>query len=346
MGNAALRIVQFYRPDQGRRVGIVDGETVFDVTSARPEWRRVVDVAEAALQRGSSLEQMLNDVRESGDCQTLDYDALLNTDVDRATISPPVNHADEHRILITGTGLTHTGGMKSRDQMHGDGAASENDSVRMFQMGVEGGKPEAGHRGAAPEWFYKGDGFNLRGRGQTLEIPRFTTDGGEEPEIAVVYLIDEERTPRRLGFCLGNEWSDHPLEKINYLYLAPSKLRTCALGPELITDLDFAEVELNCRVMRGDEILYDSGPLLSGENHMCHSLVNCEDHHFKYAQHRRPGDVHIHFLGTSKLSYGERDWTYEDGDVITIRSPQMGASLVNPVARRIPDNRPVTVRKL
>lgn len=341
-----VRIVQFYIPDKGRRVGIVSGDEVFDVTAARPEWRRLVDVAEAALQTGATLEGLLEDVQHGGGGQILSYDSLLNPDPDRATISPPVNHADEHRILITGTGLTHTGGMKSRDQMHSEDAAAETDSARMFQMGVEGGKPEGGLRGAAPEWFYKGDGLNLRGRGQMLEIPRFAQDGGEEPEIAAVYLIDEERTPRRLGFCLGNEWSDHQLEKINYLYLAPSKLRTCALGPELVTDLDFRHVELHCRVMRNEDIIYDSGPLLSGEDHMCHSLANCEDHHFKYPQHRRPGDVHIHFLGTSKLSYGQRDWTYEDGDVITIRSPQMGASLVNPVARRIRDERPVAVRKL
>jgi hypothetical protein len=31
--------------------------------------------------------------------------------------------------------------------------------------------------------------------------------------------------PRRVGFALGNEFSDHTLEKKNYLYLAHSKGR-------------------------------------------------------------------------------------------------------------------------
>ena len=38
---------------------------------------------------------------------------------------------------------------------------------------------------------------------------------------------------------------------------------------------------------------------------MCHSLANLEYHHFKYAAHRRPGDVHLHFFGTATLSFAD-----------------------------------------
>ena len=204
----------------------------------------------------------------------------------------------------------------------------------MFQFGIDGGRPSPGLRGAAPEWFYKGNGYNLRGPQAPLEIPEFALDGGEEPEIAAVYVIGDDGGPNRLGFCLGNEWSDHPFEKLNYLYLAPSKLRTCAIGPELVTDLDFSSINLHCTVRRGTRTIYDSGPLLSGEENMSHSLANCEDHHFKFPQHRRPGDIHVHFFGTSKLSFSERNWKYEDGDVVAIAGDQLGAPLVNPVLHR------------
>jgi len=225
--------------------------------------------------------------------------------------------------------------METRDQMHAALAAeaeeSKSDSKKMFELGLRGGKPERGVRGAAPEWFYKGGGFNLRGPNQSLELPGYALDGGEEPEIVGCYVIDAKGTPRRLGFALGNEWSDHATENINYLYLAPSKLRTCAVGPELVTDCDFQHIELRCTVSRNGEKIYDSGPLLSGERHMCHSLANCEDHHFKYAQHRIPGDVHLHYFGTSKLSHGERQWKYADGDQIRIEAPKFSAALVNTV---------------
>ena len=32
------------------------------------------------------------------------------------------------------------------------------DSMRMFRLGLEGGRPAPGQMGVAPEWFYKGDG--------------------------------------------------------------------------------------------------------------------------------------------------------------------------------------------
>jgi hypothetical protein len=47
-------------------------------------------------------------------------------------------------------------------------------------------------------------------------------------------VIDSQGAPRRLGFCLANEFSDHVTERGNYLWLAHSKLRPAALGPELL----------------------------------------------------------------------------------------------------------------
>ena len=38
-------------------------------------------------------------------------------------------------------------------------------------------------------------------------------------------------------------------EKINYLYLAPSKLRSCSIGPELITDMEFNTIKIRCIVL-------------------------------------------------------------------------------------------------
>ena len=48
--------------------------------------------------------------------------------------------------------------------------------------------------------------------------------------------IDRKGHPVRIGFTTANEFSDHVMEKKNYLYLAPSKLRGCAIGPELLID--------------------------------------------------------------------------------------------------------------
>ena len=329
-----MRIVQFENSG-GRRLGVVVDESVRDVTAVRPELVRVSDAFDAAQDAGVSLETFLEPLVTSNAASELPYAELLEGDA----LRPPLDHADPHRVLLTGTGLTHLGSMESRDQMHAAAAeeqseedeAQKSDSKKMFEMGLRSGKPAAGSRGVGPEWFFKGCGWNLRGHNDTLEIPPFALDGGEEPEIVGCYIIDKAGVPRRLGLALANEWSDHVTENINYLYLAPSKLRQCAIGPELITGRDFRHIELRCTVKRADKVIYDSGTLLSGEENMSHSMKNCEDHHFKYPQHRVPGDVHIHFFGTSKLSYSERDWKYSDGDEVRLEAPGFSAALVNSV---------------
>jgi hypothetical protein len=351
-----MRIVQVQTVDRGRRLGVINGDKVLDVTEIAgvPTLRSVYEAFQLAEQRGSTLNEVLS-LRAKDSSRRLDYKDLLAAEPGGRWpyLLPPVDHPDPYHLLITGTGLTHLGSMKSRDEMHvtvqeltSSGstaddnsnvtAAPQTDSAKMFDMGLAGGKPTAGQRGVAPEWFYKGNGSILRGPRAALDVPEFALDGGEEPELVGCYVIDRTGRPVRLGFSIGNEWSDHPTEKINYLYLAPSKLRTCSVGPELNTDCDFQEIPLRCTVTRGKQSLYDSGPLFTGEKHMCHSLANLEDHHFKYPQHRSPGDVHLHFLGTSKLSFGSRTWQYADGDLVKVEAPGFSAPLTNRVVRVSP----------
>lgn len=335
-----MRVVQFVIPGEGRRIGFVDGDDVVDVTSSSASLTSVFDVFEASQVSGTSFDDALAGGANDSSSR-INYADLLSAEVggESAYLIAPFDHPDTHRVLVSGTGLTHTGSMKSRDQMHsGDEKSAEEaveepatDSAKMFQMGIEGGKPAAGERGVSPEWFYKGNGTIVRGPGEGLEIPAFALDGGEEPELGGCYFIDKDGVPNRVGFALGNEWADHETERINYLYLAPSKLRSCALGPELITDFAFDELELECTVERDGKKIYESGPLYSGEEYMSHTLANCEDHHFKYPLHRVPGDAHIHFFGTSQLSYSTRDWKFQPGDVITISALGFGAALSNPV---------------
>jgi hypothetical protein len=212
----------------------------------------------------------------------------------------------------------------------------------MFLEGVEGGKPAAGQVGQQPEWFYKGDGTGLVGPEAPLAMPAFAQDGGEEPELAGIYVIGPDGTPHRLGLCLGNEFSDHVTERHNYLWLAHSKLRQAALGPELLLGEPPAAVEGTSRIRRGGAVLWEK-PFLSGEANMSHTLANLEHHHFKYAQFRRPGDVHVHFFGTATLSFSDGVRT-EPGDVFEIEAAPFTLPLRNTLVREAA--RPVTVRTL
>ena len=200
---------------------------------------------------------------------------------------------------------------------------------RLDHWGREGGRPAAGKVGIPPEGYYKGTGTSLRAHGQPLEIPSYAEDGGEEAEIAGIYLVGPEGTPHRLGMAGGNEFSDHRFEKKNYLNLAGSKLRTCALGPELVIDPQFSSVAVNVEIARDGRQLW-SGAFRTGEDEMCHSLRNLEHHHFKFEGHRRPGDVHVHFFGTDCLSFGA-GIKLEDGDSIQVSFAGFGRPLCNTV---------------
>jgi hypothetical protein len=215
--------------------------------------------------------------------------------------------------------------------MHRELNAAEqlSDSMKMFRMGLAQGKPAAGARGVQPEWFYKGDGSSLVAPGAVLASPDFALDAGEEPEIAGVYLVGPAGDPVRIGYALGNEFSDHVTERFNYLWLAHSKLRPAALGPELLVGELPGQVSGTSRILRGGQVIWEK-PFASGEENMSHSLANLEYHHFKYALFRRPGDVHVHFFGTGTLSFADGVRT-QPGDVFEVAAAPFRLPLRNPL---------------
>jgi hypothetical protein len=214
-----MRLVQFELSHGERRVGVVDGDQVREVQGAHT----VRELALAAIEAGVKLEQQVNGL---GLGPSHDYARLLG----ELRILPPLDHPDPAHLLVSGTGLTHLGSASARDKMHqqaGDESAMT-DTMRIFKWGVEGGKPQAGQAGVQPEWFYKGDGSIVVRPGHPFPLPPFAEDAGEEPEISGLYVIGLDGKPYRLGFAVGNEFSDHVMERKNYLYLAHSKLRSCS----------------------------------------------------------------------------------------------------------------------
>ena len=313
-----MRLIQFEKNGQRGVARIAQGSAI-----VVPLADRIIDLANAALADNRSLE---GEVTARGDGAKLDYAALL---AENAVLAP-VDHPDPTHCFVAGTGLTHLGSADTRDKMHRKVAGdieSLTDSMKMFRMGLEGVKPKAGKPGVQPEWFYKGDGSTVMKPGAALDFPAFALDGGEEPEVAGIYLNDMQGKPWRLGFAIGNEYSDHVTERQNYLYLAHSKLRACAIGPELLVGDLPDSVEGESRIWRDGKLLWKK-PFLSGERNMSHTIANLEYHHFKYKQFRRPGDLHIHFFGTATLSVGD-GIVPQPGDVFEIEAAAFGAPLRN-----------------
>jgi hypothetical protein len=243
----------------------------------------------------------------------------------------PIMHPDPCHLHLTGTGLTHLGSASTRDSMHKKTteAAEETltDSMKMFRMGLENGKPKPGEKGVQPEWFYKGNGTQAVASEHALTSPSFALDGGEEPEMAGIYVIASDGTPFRVGFAVSNEFSDHVMERINYLYLAHSKLRQASFGPEIRVGEPPEDIRGMSRIRRAGKIIFEK-PFLSGEANMSHTFANLEYHHFKYPLFREPGDVHVHMFGTATLSFAD-GIKPEEGDIFEIEVPEFGYPLRN-----------------
>ncbi len=327
-------LMQRRAPGGKRQVlATLDGETrsVLGVQST-------IELAERAIAAGLDLRQA---VEQAGFGEAVDPAAELA----EGHLISPVDHPDPAHLILTGTGLTHLGSAEGRDRMHKAAANDEaTDSMRMFLEGLEGGKPSAGTIGQQPEWFWKGDGQHLAAPEADLVRPSYAQDGGEEPEIAGVYLIGPTGTPFRLGFCLANEYSDHVTEKHNYLWLAHSKLRQASLGPELLIGDLPDDIRGTARIRRSGVVAWEK-PFLTGEANMAHSIANLEHHHFKYGLFRRPGDIHVHFFGTSTASFAD-GFTTQDGDVFEIEAPPFTLPLRNRLAAEPRSEQVVGVSRL
>jgi hypothetical protein len=329
--SASARLVQQRLPDGTRRVILAedDARVLTGVATTR-------ELAQTAIAEGTTL---LAAARARRSDETVDLAVALAA----GELLPAIDHDDSARLMLAGTGLTHLGSASGRDAMHKAAAeGKQTDSMRLFLEGIEGGRPAEGQAGAQPEWFYKGDGQSLVAPEAPLTSPAFAQDGGEEPELAGIYLIGDDGTPFRLGIALANEFSDHVTERHNYLWLAHSKLRQASLGAELLLGEPPADIRGTSRIEREGKTLWEK-PFLTGEANMSHSLANLEHHHFKYAPFRRAGDVHVHFFGTATLSCVDNIQT-QDGDVFVIEAAPFTLPLRNPLATAAAA--PVTVKPL
>ena len=336
-------LVQLTHPTEGRRIALVEEPSLLSLLS----FTTIYDLAQHCIAHNVPLSHQ---ARSLATGEILPYDDVYNQ-TSPWRLLPPIDVPDvPSRVLVAGTGLTHLGSARERQAMHLVGQPQQEtptiltDSMRMFQSGVESGRPPGGKIGIAPEWFYKGDASVLRALSEPLEIPLHAEDGGEEAEIAGIYLIAPDGAPHRIGLCQGNEFSDHKFEQRNYLNLAGSKLRACSVGPELIVGAAFDDIHGEVRIERNGKTIWIK-KIASGEANMAHSLANLEHHHFKFDGHRQPGTVHVHFFGADALSFGSAITLRQD-DIAHVSFEDFGRPLRNPIHQATGEYRPTTVRPL
>jgi hypothetical protein len=333
----SVRLVQLTHSSKGRKIAVVKEPFLVLLKDVTSVYHLMLQAFDSGKNIHSIIESGLSD-------EKIEYDAVYNGSSEWKLLPSFDNPDNATNCIVSGTGLTHHSSALNRNVMHQKETGTLTDSMKVYQWGVEGGKPGEGKIGIQPEWFYKGTGSILKAHGEALTVPNFGNDGGEEPEIAGIYLIDRKGNPVRIGFTTGNEFSDHVMEKKNYLYLAPSKLRNCSIGPELVLTTDFTDLKGKVSVSRNGTDLW-SADIKTGENNMAHSLENLEYHHFKYEDHRHPLQAHVHFFGTGAFSFGA-GIQLQTGDEMKVQWEGMGRPLVNTIKIETGDERLIKVKTL
>lgn len=138
----ALRLVQ-YRDNGGHRaVAALDD----DGRARRLEGvSSIYELASAALRGGVPLAAAIDPACSDHVVDIAELEAA-------GRLLAPIDHPDPAHVYLTGTGLTHLGSAEGRDRMHREASGGNvTDSMRMFLMGLDGGKPADCAEGVQPE---------------------------------------------------------------------------------------------------------------------------------------------------------------------------------------------------
>jgi hypothetical protein len=314
-------LIQFLN-QKTRAVGIVDasGENVYKIGNAE----YLYDLALEAIDLNVKLEHLINKQITQ---EKFNYEELLKAN----KVLLPFDHVNAAQSYISGTGLTHINSAIMRTNINNDSQVS-GDALKIYMAGLKNGKPPIGEKGSRPEWFFKGNGSCLKSTGQNLTIPVNAVSAGEEAELVALYITSlNDGTPFRVGFAIGNEFSDHLLEKDNHYYLAQSKLMPCSIGPEIFIGELPKKVMGKIKIIRGKEIFWQD-EFNTGEEYMTHAINNIESYMFENEFFRQPGSIHYHFLGADKTSFAESIELIED-DIIEITASPFKKPLMNKIKK-------------
>lgn len=189
--------------------------------------------------------------------------------------------------------------------------------------------------GPDPEVFTKGPVLSSVGFGARIGIPAFSSWNNPEPELVLV--VDSQGRAR--GCTLGNDVNLRDVEGRSALLLGMAKDNTAssALGPFIrlfddAFDVDAVRDERIALTVEGTD-----GYLLEGENSVARLSRPFEELiGAAWGDHHQYPDGFVLYTGTLFAPTQDRGaegmgFTHHDGDLVSIRSPHLGA-LVNRVA--------------
>lgn len=298
-----MKLVQFWRPNVGYRVGLVRSENVIDITMPEMGLKSTNDFIENATAGGLSLAEFVERVLNAQPRAVYSWSEL---DTPRDLYAPhfalPVLPPE-----VWAAGVTYK---RSAEFRTGETQETIYDRA---------------HFEARPEIFFKGGVSRCVGPNQPIGIRRDSTFTAPEPELALVLGHRGEI----IAYTIANDVSAWDIERDNPLYLPQSKVfrGACALGPSIVTPDELPnpyEVDIHCRITRGGEIIFQESSNTSRLKRTFEELID-----YLLRDNPVPG-ASVLCTGTGIIV--PQECALQDGDVVEIEIPPIGV-LRNPVKK-------------
>lgn len=294
-----MRVVQFRGHAGSRRVGVVRGIDVFDVTERAGGSALALLMAHARGDRAAA---------EGGErVGTLSELSAPQTGGGGPTLRIPIDPPE-----VWGAGVTYKKSAEFRDE---DTTTSK-------------GIYDLVYSGARPELFYKGRAAHCVGPNEAATIRADSRFTAPEPELALVLTARGDV----LGYTLCDDVSAWDIERENPLYLPQSKIfyGCVVLGPTIVTPDEMGDPRtqaLSCRIERNGTILFEESVGLDRLKRSFEELV----HYLRLNNPIQDGTV----LTTGTGIIVTHEQALREGDVLYLTCEPIGT--LRHTMRRLPE---------
>jgi len=235
-----MKLLQFYLPDKGYRVGILDDDTILDITT--PEISTTLDLLRQAIDENKYIDEIASSHKVIGKYSYESMNRLPSKLIPHILI--PIYPPE-----VWGCGVTYKRSAEMRDE-DTTGARGIYDYVYFAER---------------PELFFKATSSRCSGPNDYISIRRDSNLTAAEPELAYILGKDNEI----IGYTICNDVSAWDIERENPLYLPQSKIfyGCCALGPVIALNSEIKDpynLMIKCQIIRNEEIIY-SGEINSSK---------------------------------------------------------------------------------
>ena len=303
-----MKLCQFQIAGGARRVGVVDGDAVIDITAPRAGAGSVLDLIRTG-RTPAGIERLAQRLTRTARRPRHAWAALDRAPRGRgAGLLAPLDPPE-----VWGAGITYR---RSREYYseHDTGQAHRGKGIYDYVYEAE-----------RPELFYKGSAARSVGPHGAVGVRGDSKLTAVEAELAVVVGAGG----RIVGYTVGNDLSAWDIERENPLFLPQSKIfqGSFAFGPVIATPASIRDAHaltIRCVIERGGQTLYEGQASTGDLKRRCEELVD-------WLGRYNPIPVGtVLSTGTGILVPDDR--ALAPGDVVSITIDGIG-TLRNPVAR-------------